>query len=195
MLCASLYPSRPALRTQTAMWKKFLLAVVIIVAVVSSLALTQPDTFRIERSIAIKAPPERVFSYLDDFHQWPAWSPWERFDPAMQRSYSGTARGKGAVYTWSGNADVGQGRMEIVGSEPPRTLDIQIDFVQPFESHNVVRFVLTPEAGGTLVTWSMSGSSPFLMKLVEVFTSVEDMAGPDFELGLVQLKEAAEAPR
>lgn len=177
------------------MWKRFLLAVVIIAAVVSALALTQPDTFRIERSIVIKAPPERVFSYLDDFHQWPAWSPWERLDPAMQRAFSGAPRGKGAGYSWSGNDDVGQGSMEIVDSASPRTLDIRLDFVKPFESHNEVRFVLQPRADGTVVTWAMSGNAPFLMKLVEVFTSVEDMAGPDFEQGLAQLKEVAEAPR
>ncbi|WP_338764657.1 SRPBCC family protein [Massilia sp. METH4] len=177
------------------MWKRFLLAVVIIAAVLSALALTKPDTFRIERSIVIKAPPERVFSYLEDFRQWPVWSPWERFDPAMQRDYTGMPRGKGAIYSWSGNDDVGQGTMEIVDSVPPRTLDIKLDFVKPFESHNQVRFVLTPRPEGTAVAWSMSGNSPFVMKLIEVFTDVEDMAGPDFEQGLAQLKEAAEAPR
>ncbi|MBB3222468.1 SRPBCC family protein [Pseudoduganella umbonata] len=177
------------------MWKRLLLAVVIIGAVVSALALMQPDTFRIERTALIKAPPERVFAYLNDFRQWPAWSPWERFDPAMQRAYSGAASGTGAIYTWSGNEDVGQGRMEIVESTPPSTVGIRLDFVQPFESHNQVRFVLTPRPEGTAVSWSMSGNRPFVMKLVEVFTSVEDMAGPDFEQGLAQLKEAAEAPR
>lgn len=207
------------------MWKRFLFALVIVAAVVSGLALTQPDSFRIERSIVVKAPPERVFSYLDDFHQWPAWSPWERLDPAMQRAWSGAPRGKGAVYTWSGNDDVGQGRMEITGSAPPATqapgitapaplapavrapgilapstlapgiIDIRLDFVKPFESHNQVRFVLTPRPDGTLVTWSMTGASPFALKLVGLFTSVEDMAGPDFERGLAQLKEAAEAAR
>jgi uncharacterized protein YndB with AHSA1/START domain len=177
------------------MWKKFLLAVVVAAAVVSGLALMQPDTFRIERSTLIKAPPERVFAYLNDFHQWPAWSRWERLDPARQSGYSGAARGPGAIYTWSGNDDVGQGRMEIVESTPPRTVVIRLDFVQPFESHNQVRFVLTPRPDGTAVSWAMSGNRPFVMKLVEVFTSVEDMAGPDFEQGLAYLKEAAEAPR
>jgi uncharacterized protein YndB with AHSA1/START domain len=177
------------------MWKKFLLAVVILAAVASGLALMQPDTFRIERSALVKAPPERVFAYLNDFHQWPAWSPWERLDPAMQRAYSGAARGQGAIYTWSGNDDVGQGRMEIVDSTPPQTLAIRLDFVKPFESHNDVRFVLTPRPDGTAVNWTMSGRSPFVMKLIGLFTSVDEMAGPDFEQGLANLKEAAETPR
>ncbi len=177
------------------MWKRFLLALVIAAAAVTGLALMQPDTFRVERSALIKAPPEKVFGYLNDFHQWPAWSPWERLDPAMTRAFSGAPRGQGAVYAWSGNDDVGQGRMEIVGSTPPRAITIRLDFVKPFASRNDVRFVLTPRPDGTVVTWTMSGASPFIMKLVGIFSSVDAMAGPDFEKGLAQLKVAAEAPR
>ncbi|GGY06910.1 polyketide cyclase [Massilia dura] len=177
------------------MWKRFLLALVIVAAAVSGLALMQADTFRVERSALIKAPPEKVFGYLNDFHQWPAWSPWERLDPAMTRAFSGAPRGQGAIYAWSGNDDVGQGRMEIVGSTPPRAVTIRLDFVKPFASRNDMRFVLTPRPDGTVVTWTMSGASPFIMKLVGIFSSVDAMAGPDFEKGLAQLKEAAEAPR
>lgn len=177
------------------MGKRLLLVVVIIAAVMTGLALTQPATFRVERSALVEAPPEKVFGYLNDFHQWPAWSPWERLDPAMERGFSGAARGRGAIYTWRGNDDVGQGRMEIVDSMPPRAVAIRLDFVKPFESHNDVRFVLTPRPEGTMVTWTMSGDSPFIMKLLGVFSSVDAMAGPDFEQGLAQLKEAAEAPR
>lgn len=177
------------------MGKRFLLALVIIAAVMAGLALAQPDTFRIERSALIKAPPERVFGYLNDFHQWPAWSPWERFDPAMQRAYGGAPRGQGAVYTWSGNDDVGQGRMEIVDSTPPSAIGIRLDFTRPFASRNDVRFMLAPRPQGTLVTWTMSGHSPFVIRLIGLFSSVDAMAGPDFEQGLAQLKEVAETPR
>ena len=177
------------------MGKRFLLALVIIAAVITGLALTQPDTFRVERSALVKAPPEKVFGYLNDFHQWPAWSPWERLDPAMQRAFSGAPRGLGAIYAWNGNDDVGQGRMEIVDSTPPRAVGIRLDFVRPFASRNDLRFVLVPRPEGTLVTWTMSGNSPFIMKLIDIFSSVDAMAGPDFELGLARLKEAAEAPR
>lgn len=177
------------------MWKRFLLAVVVIAAIVTGLALMQPDTFRIERSALIKAPPAQVFGYLNDFHQWSAWSPWERLDPAMERSFSGAAQGQGAVYLWSGNDDVGQGRMEIVESTPPLALGVGLDFVKPFESHADVRFVLAPRPDGTVVTWTMSGETPFIMKLIGIFSSIDDMAGPDFEQGLAYLKEVAEAPR
>ncbi|QGZ38758.1 polyketide cyclase/dehydrase/lipid transport protein [Pseudoduganella flava] len=177
------------------MWKRVLLAFIVIVAIVVGLALLQPATFRVERSALVKAPPEKVFGYLDDFHQWPVWSPWERLDPAMRRTFSGPPKGPGAVYAWNGNDDVGQGRMEIVASRPPTTLAIALDFVKPFKAHNDVRFVLQPRPEGTLVTWTMSGDSPFVLKLIGVFASADQMAGPDFEQGLAYLKEAAEAPR
>lgn len=174
------------------MWKKILLAVVVIAAAITGLALTQPENFRVARSIVVAAPPEKVFGYLDDFHQWPAWSPWERLDPAMRRTYSGAPKGQGAAYAWTGNDDVGEGRMEIVEHQPGRVVGIQLDFVKPFESHNQVRFVLQPRPDGTLVTWTMSGPNPFITKLIGVFVSMDEMVGKDFEEGLALLKAAAE---
>ncbi len=177
------------------MWKKILIAVIIIFAGIASVASMQPDAFSVQRSALIKAPPERVFSYLNDFRQWPAWSPWEHIDPALQRTFTGSPSGQGAAYAWSGNDDVGRGRMEILDSKPPRSLLIKLDFVDPMEAHNQTRFVLTPRPDGTLVTWTMTGPSTFITKLVGVFVSVDDMVGPDFEKGLAQLKAAAEGPQ
>lgn len=176
------------------MWKKILLGVVVIAGVVVGLALMQPDSFRVQRSALIKAPPDKVFGYLNDFHQWPAWSPWEKLDPAMQRTFSGPASGKGAIYAWQGNDDVGQGRMEIIDSAAPARLTIRLDFIKPFESHNTTSFVLQRRPDGTVVTWTMSGPSQFITKLMGVFVSMDKMVGRDFETGLAQLKAAAEQP-
>jgi uncharacterized protein YndB with AHSA1/START domain len=174
------------------MWKKILIVLAVVVASILGLAQMQPDTFQVERSVLIKAPPEKVFGYLNDFHQWPAWSPWERLDPAMQRTYGGAASGKGATYAWSGNDDVGQGRMEIVDSTAPGLVGIELDFIKPFASHNQTRFALHRRGDGTAVTWTMSGPSPFITKLMGVFVSMDQMVGKDFEKGLAQLKAAAE---
>lgn len=176
------------------MLKKLLLGVVVIVVVVMGLALLQPDSFQVSRSTLIKAPPEKVFGYLNDFHQWPAWSPWEKLDPAMQRTFSGPPRGLGAIYAWTGNSDVGEGRMEIVDSVAPARVGIRLDFIKPFESHNTTRFVLQRRPDGTVVTWTMAGPSPFITKLMGVFVSMDQMVGRDFETGLAQLKAAAEQP-
>jgi hypothetical protein len=172
-----------------------LIGMVLVVAVVALLAYaaSRPDKFRVQRSIRIDAPPEKVFPFLADFRRWSAWSPWEGKDPAMKKSIAGAASGKGAVYEWSGNSKVGQGRMQIIESVPPASVRVQLDFMKPFEAHNVAEFLLgRAGSGGTDVTWAMYGPSPFMARLMGVFMNMDRMIGRDFEAGLAALKAAAE---
>ena len=155
-------------------------------------ASTQPDTFTVERSTTIQAAPERIYPLIADFRRWNAWSHWEQMDPAMKRSFSGAESGQGAVYTWEGNAEVGRGRMEIRSARPSSSVDIQLDFLAPFEAHNTAAFTLVPEAGTTEVTWTMRGPMPLVSKVMGVFVSMDQMVGKDFEKGLANLKAAAE---
>jgi uncharacterized protein YndB with AHSA1/START domain len=162
------------------------------VAALLAYASSRPDTFRVQRSICIQAPAERIYPFLSDFNRWTAWSPWEGRDPAMKRDMSGAPSGKGAVYAWTGNSKVGQGRMEILEAVPPSTLRVKLDFLKPFEAHNMAEFVLTPSGSSTDVTWAMYGPSPFMSKLMGVFMSMDRMVGRDFKAGLANLKAAAE---
>jgi Polyketide cyclase / dehydrase and lipid transport len=155
-------------------------------------ASTQPDTFVVERAVHIQAPPDKIYPYLADFRQWSAWSPWEKRDPAMQRRFSGAASGQGAVYAWEGSRDVGSGRMEIRSARPVSSVDLQLDFLAPFEAHNTATFTLVPQNGATAVTWTLQGPMPFLSKVIGVFVSMDQMVGKDFEVGLANLKAAAE---
>jgi uncharacterized protein YndB with AHSA1/START domain len=155
-------------------------------------ASTQPDTFVVERAVHIQAPPDKIYPYLADFRQWSAWSPWEKRDPAMQRRFSGAASGQGAVYAWEGNQDVGSGRMEIRSARPISSVDLQLDFLAPFEAHNTATFTLVPQNGATAVTWTLQGPMPLLSKVIGVFVSMDQMVGKDFEAGLANLKAAAE---
>lgn len=173
------------------MLKTIAFIVVLLIAGVLIFALTKPDAFRIERSITIKAPPEKVSAYLTDFKQWAAWSPWEEKDPAMKRTYSGTATGKGAVYGWEGNKNVGTGRMEILDVQPQK-VSIKLDFLAPFEAHNTAEFTLQAQGDSTQLTWAMFGPSNYMSKVMSVVMSMEKMVGPDFETGLGKLKAAAE---
>lgn len=127
---------------------------------------------------------------INDFHRWTAWSPWEKLDPAMTRTYSGSPAGVGAVYEWAGSSKVGQGRMEILESSPSR-IKIKLDFVKPIEGHNIAEFTLEPQGSDTRVTWAMSGPSPFLSKLIGIFINMDTMIGKDFEQGLSNLRDAA----
>ena len=175
------------------MLKKILGVVALLLALLLVFATTRPDTFRVERSATIKAPPDKVFAYLNDFQKFGAWSPWEKLDPAMQRTFSGTATGPGSVYAWTGNDKVGAGRMEIKSVEPNAKVTIQLDFFKPFEAHNTTDYILKAGADGTTtVTWAMSGPMPYISKLMGVFVSMDSMIGKDFEQGLANLKAVAE---
>src|SRR5260370_19893185 len=138
-------------------------------------AATRPDSFRVQRAASVKAPPEKIFALLNDFQRWEAWSPWEKKDPAMKRTFSAVTSGKGAVYAWEGNRDVGQGRMEIAESVPPSKVAIKLDFVKPFETHNIVEFTLEPQGDSTNVTWVMQGAMLYISKLITVFVSMDSM--------------------
>lgn len=170
------------------------IAIIIAVALAALLAYAamRPDTFRIERATTIKAPPERIFAALNDFHRWQAWSPWEKLDPAMKRSLSGAASGQGAVYAWEGTGKVGAGRMEIMEATPSSKITIKLDFIKPFEGHNTAEFALQPQGDSTAVTWLMHGPSPYIAKLMGVFFNMDRMIGKDFEAGLANLKALAE---
>ncbi|CAN5173891.1 SRPBCC family protein [soil metagenome] len=174
------------------MFKKIALVIIVLVAAVLAYAATQPDSFRVERSATIKAPPDRIFALINDFHNWGAWSPWEKMDPAMQKSHSGPPSGKGAVYEWEGNSKVGKGRMEIVEALPTSKIGVKLDFLKPFEAHNLAEYTLQPEGDSTKVTWSMTGPNPYVAKVIHLFMSMDKMVGNDFETGLANLKALAE---
>ena len=164
----------------------------ILVAAILVYAATRPDSFRIERSATIKAAPEKVFPLINDFHQWEAWSPWEKIDPGLKRTYEGAASGKGAVYTWNGNKDVGAGRMEIVESTPASKIVLKLDFTAPFAANNAVEFILERQGETTRITQAMYGPSPFISKLMGLFFSIDKMVGDKYEQGLASLKAIAE---
>ena len=176
------------------MIKKVAIVVAVLIAGVLLYATTQPDTVRFERSAAVQAPPEVIHPLVNDFHAWRSWSPYEHRDPAMARSFSGARAGKGAVYEWNGNSEVGQGRMEIIESVPSR-IAIKLDFIKPFEGHNVAEFTFEPRDGSTNVRWAMHGPNSYIGKIMGVFIDMDKMIGTDFEAGLANLKSVAESKR
>ncbi len=171
-----------------------IIVVILVVAIVALLAYaaTKPDTFTVKRADTIKAPPEKIFALINDFKNWPQWSPWESRDPALKRTYSGAAEGKGAKYAWEGNRQVGSGEMEIIDTAPPNKIIIKLDFIKPFEGHNVAEFTFAPQGRETNVIWEMRGPVPFIGKIMHVFMDMDKMIGTDFATGLANMKAAAE---
>jgi carbon monoxide dehydrogenase subunit G len=173
------------------MFKKIAIVIAVAIAAVLIYAATLPDTFRVERSAGIKAPPEKIYPLINDLHSMQAWSAWEKVDPGMKRAYSGAASGVGAVYEWEGNNDIGKGRMEITGSSPSQ-VTLRMDFIKPFAAQNTVEFTLKPEGDATRVTQAIFGPMPYMSKLFGIFCSMDKMIGGKFEESLAALKTAAE---
>lgn len=179
------------LEQRNSMFKKIAIVLSALIVGVLIFAATKPDTFHVERTASIAASPERIQPLITDFRRWTEWSPWEKIDPKMQRTYSGAANGLGAIYEWSGDSSIGAGRMEIVEATPT-LVDIKLDFIEPMEAKNKATFVLTPGLNSTSVVWSMDGPMPYLTKVVTVFVSMDALLAKDFEQGLADLKAAAE---
>lgn len=169
--------------------------VILVVAVVALLiAINQkPDRIHYERSRGMKAPPAVIHEFLDNFHHWGQWSPWEKIDPEMKRTYEGPESGVGAMYSWSGNKNIGSGKMTILENKPGELVVIKLEFFTPMAATNEARFVLAPADVGTRVTWSMDGPNNFMGKTMSVFMDMEKMIGGAFEQGLNDLDAASQA--
>lgn len=176
------------------MIKKIGIGVLVLVVGLGIVAAVQPSSYEVERSKTMSASPEIVYGYLSDFHRWREWSPWDKLDPDMKREFSGAEKGLNAVYTWSGNDDVGQGKMTIIEAKPPRQVGIRLEFITPWEAVNTTRFTLMPGKNGTRVVWHMEGDKGgFMGKFFGLFMNFDAMIGKDFEAGLDQLALKAEA--
>jgi hypothetical protein len=177
------------------MVETIVIIVVVLLVIVGALlgfAASKPNSFRVERSLAIKAPAEKIFVLVDDLRSHGVWSPWEKKDPEMKRTYSGAPRGKGAIYEWDGNRNIGQGRMEITDETPPNRVVLKMDFIRPFKAHNTAEITLEPQGDGTRVTWAIYGPSPITSKVIGLFCNMDNMIGKEFEAGLANLKTLTE---
>src|SRR5262245_10020949 len=171
-----------------------IIAAVVAIGVIGVLtyAATRPDTFRLQRSIRIKAPPDKIFPLIDNLKTMNEWNPFAKQDPTIRLTYTGPASGKGAAYDWTGDGQAGQGRAEIVESVPSSQVTMRLHMIKPMEGHNTIVFALQPQSDGTDVSWSMAGTCPFIAKVIGVFVSMERMLGGMFEQGLADLKAMAE---
>lgn len=174
------------------MLKTILIAIAVIIIMLVVVVAIQPSEFRITRTATISAPALAVFAQVNDFHNWEAWSPWAKLDPAMKKTYEGAPAGTGAIYTWAGNNQVGEGRTTITESRPSDLIKMELEFVMPFAATNTVEFTFKPEGDQTAVTWSMAGKNNFMGKAVGLFMDMDTMVGGDFEKGLASLKSVTE---
>ena len=174
------------------MLKKILIGVAAVVVLFVLVVVTRPTAFHTERSIVIAAPPDAAFVQINDFHAWSAWSPWEKLDPQLKRSYDGPAAGAGSMYAWTGNDKVGEGKMTIEKSDKPSSIVIKLEFIKPFAATNTATFTFARVPEGTKLTWAMDGNNNFVAKAASLFMDMDKMIGDDFERGLASIKTVAE---
>jgi hypothetical protein len=175
------------------MIKKILIGLVVVIAILVVVVLLQPATYQVERSTTINAPAPVVFAQVNDFHNWNNWSPWAKLDPAMKQTFGGAPAGTGATYAWTGNKEVGEGRMTITDSHPSDLVKIKLEFLKPFAATSNTDFTFTPQGNQTLVKWKMVGDNNFVAKAFHLVMNMDKMIGGDFEKGLAQMKAVAEA--
>ena len=172
---------------------KILVALAVIVLGFVGVVAMRPSEYRVARTATIAAPAPAVFAQVNDFPKWEAWNPWAKLDPAMKQAYAGAPAGIGAIYTWAGNSEVGEGRMTLTESRPSDLVRIRLEFLKPFATTSTAEFSFKPEGDHTAVTWSMTGKVNFMAKVVHLFMDMDRMIGGNFEKGLAQLKSVVEA--
>ena len=189
-------------RNDSPMVLKILIAVAVLIVAILIIAATRPNTFRVERTVTIHASPEKIFAMINDLHAWDTWAPDDRKDPTMKTSYSSPSSGLGASSAWDSKGRGGVGRMQILESAPSSRVAVMVDFVRPFEAHNLNVFKLEPDTAGTQaqgtqaprtnVTWSIQASNLYAMKLVGVFFNMQREFGKHIDTGLNNMKAIAE---
>jgi hypothetical protein len=171
---------------------KILVAIVVVVAAVAAFVATRPAEFRVVRTASFAAPAPALFAQVNELRKWEAWSPWAKKDPQMRQTYEGAPAGAGAVTSWVGNKDVGEGRMTIVESRPHELIRFKLEFFKPFAATNDAEFKFKPEGDRTLVTWSMNGRNNFIGKAMCLVFDMDKMVGGDFEKGFAGIKAIVE---
>ena len=169
-----------------------IVAVLALIALLLIYGLLQPTNFAVSREADYNATPAKVFAQINDFKNWASWSPWDKMDSTMQRSYTGSATGVGSKYAWVGNRKVGEGSMEITDSEPSKRMQLDLHFLKPFQADNVTEFILTQKGNQTNLKWEMRGTKPFMMRVMGIAFNMDKIVGSDFEKGLINLRGVLE---
>lgn len=172
---------------------KIAIVLAVAAALLMAAVLAQPETYTVSRSASIKAPAGRIYPLIADLHAWSQWSPWDKLDPQIQRSWSGATSGVGAVYSWSGNDQVGKGKMTVVQAQPNALVAVRMELEQPWPSVSASRFELAAQGDTTEVVWTMIGHAEGLgAKATSLLMNMDRLVGADFERGLAELKALAE---
>lgn len=172
------------------MWKKVLIGLLVVVALLLLVGAALPRTWKVERSLVIAAPAATIHPWIDDLKRWPEWAAWNKeMDPAVKWTYSGPAKGVGASWQWDGPV-MGHGAMTITRSEPDKGVWID-EKIEGDEVNAHGSLTFAPDGAGTKVTWRDEGTLPPVIG--GYFRGyIEGMLGDHFAKGLQKLKGQVE---
>lgn len=172
--------------------KKFLISLAAILALLLAVVAAQPSDFRYESSIEIDALPSEIFPYIGKLKMAEKWSPYEKIDPDMQKTFTGEDGAPGAKMEFVGNSEVGSGSIEILKVRPYQFVDLRLTMTKPMYSTSHVQYRLEKVGEKTRFIWSMAGKNSFLFKLIGLFVDVEEMVESQFKEGQSVLKKLVE---
>jgi len=171
--------------------KKFVIALLVLLAILLVVAFLLPRRVHVERSVTVGAPPSTVFTLVNSFKRFNEWSPWAEKDPKASYTFSGPRAGVGAKMAWVGDPKtVGSGSQEIVESRAHTLVRNRLEFAG--EGPSDATMTLQPEGTSTKVTWALDtdlGWNPVARYFGLFF---DRMVGPDYERGLANLKGLSE---
>ncbi len=173
--------------------KYLLLGFIALIIVLGVVGIFLPDTQHVERQIAIDAPADEIFPYVNDFRKFNEWSPWAKIDPQTKYTFSGPESGVGAKMEWaSEHQQVGQGTQEILESVPNNTVKTRLDFGMGGPS--LAGFALSENNGQTTVVWSFDAYfENSIARYFGLMLDLDKWVGGDYEKGLANLKTVVEA--
>ena len=168
-----------------------LLVLIAIAALLLIVSATRPNTFQLERSVLIMAPPERIYPLIASVREMSRWNPFEAQDPALNRQYSAVESGPSSAIDFVGRK-AGTGRLEVREAVPPSRVTMQLIMQKPLAASNRIDFSLLPQGGATQVTWAMNGPVSLFGRVLHLVINMDRMLGGQFESGLASLKALAE---
>jgi hypothetical protein len=144
--------------------------------------------YNVTSSKIIKAPLKKVKAHVEDFKNWPAWSPWSIIEPDHKGGAEGKAGQVGHKMTWDGEV-IGSGENIILSNED-KAIHYSIEFFKPFKSKAKTSFLFEEVKGGTKVTWTMDSSMPFFMFFM--IPTMRAWIEMDYNRGLTMLQSIME---
>jgi len=170
----------------------FLLLLLIIIAGAIYIA-TLNSSYDIARTKVIKAPIQVVYNNVNDYKNWPEWSPWIEKDSSATLNFADKTSGEGGSYSWNGEI-LGEGSIETTTTKTNENINQKITFIKPWESQSDIYWNFKSVEGGTEVVWGMKGELDFMSRAFMTFTGgIEKEVGANYERGLFKLDSVLQA--